>query len=94
MIKTRRPESSLGEILAVFGFYFITIMFLEVFLKFNTLLTVQLSGLYFSILFSISFSAFLTLCTALFGKVQRWVMGIFIILICILWQSAVLFQFL
>jgi len=87
MIKTRRPESSLGEILAVFGFYFITIMFLEVFLKFNTLLTVQLSGLFFSILFSISFSAFLTLCTALFGKVQRWIMGVFIVLICILYGS-------
>lgn len=87
MIKTRRPESSLGEILAVFSFYFITIMFLEVFLKFNTLLTVQLSGLFFSILFSISFSAFLTLCTALFGKVQRWIMGIFIVLICILYGS-------
>jgi arylsulfatase A-like enzyme len=87
MIKTRRPESSLGEILAVCGFYFVSIMFLEVFLKMNTLYNVKLSGMFFSVLFSLSISAFLTLITALFGKYQRWVMGIFVLVICVFYGS-------
>jgi hypothetical protein len=56
MIKTKSPESSLGEILAISGFYFVSIMFLEVFLKLNTLLTIQLSGFLYSLLFSLSIS--------------------------------------
>lgn len=87
MIRTKRPESSLGEILSVLGFYFITIMLLEVFLKLNTILTIQLTGLFFSVLFSLSIASFFTLITALFGKHQRWVMGIILVLICVFYGS-------
>ena len=87
MIKTKRPESSFGEILSVLGFYFITIMLLEVFLKLNTLLTIQFTGLFFSLLFSLSISSFFTLITALFGKQQRWVMGLILVLICVFYGS-------
>jgi len=81
------PESSLGEILTVCGFYFVSIMFLEVFLKMNTLFNLKLSGLFFSVLFSFSISALLTLITAFFGKYQRWFMGLLLILICVFYGS-------
>ena len=87
MFQTKRPESGLGEIFSVLGFYFITIMFLEVFLKRNTLFTIQLSEMVFTLLFSVAFAAFLTLCTAFFGKMQRWIMGLFIVLICIFYGT-------
>ncbi|MDP2814073.1 MAG: sulfatase-like hydrolase/transferase, partial [Erysipelotrichaceae bacterium] len=87
MIQTKRPESSLVDILSMIGFYFVSIMFLEGFLKANTLLSVQLPGVFFSLLFSISISAFLTLITAISGKMQRWIMGFFIVLICIIYGS-------
>jgi lipoteichoic acid synthase len=92
MIKTKSPESSLNEILAISGFYFIAIMFLEVFLKLNTLLTIQLSGFLYSLLFSLSISAMLTLITALFGKYQRWIM-MFMITLVIVFYGSQLFYF-
>jgi lipoteichoic acid synthase len=87
MIKTKSPESSLGEILAISGFYFVSIMFLEVFLKLNTLLTIQLSGFLYSLLFSLSISALLTLITAFFGKYQRWIMIFMIVLVIVFYGS-------
>ena len=87
MIQTKRPESSLLDILSIIGFYFVTIMFLEVFLKLNTLLTIQITGIFFSVLFSLSIASFFTLITALFGKHQRWVMGFILVLICVFYGS-------
>ncbi len=92
MIRTKRPESGLNEILAVCGFYLFSILFLEVFLKLNTLLSVQFSGFFLSLLFSIAFSTLLTLITALFGKYQRGVM-IFILIMIILFYGTQLFYF-
>ncbi len=92
MIRTKRPESGLNEILAVSGFYLFSILFLEVFLKLNTLLSVQFSGFFLSLLFSIAFSTLLTLITALFGKYQRGVM-IFILIMIILFYGTQLFYF-
>lgn len=92
MIRTKRPESGLNEILAVCGFYLFSILFLEVFLKLNTLLSVQFSGFLLSLLFSIAFSTLLTLITALFGKYQRGVM-IFILIMIILFYGTQLFYF-
>ncbi len=84
MNRVRKPESGLIEIVTIAGFYFVTILFLEAFVRFSIFRSIRWSDWGLVLLFSLAFSTFLTMATAIFVRFQKAAMAMLLFLIVFL----------
>lgn len=87
MNRLRKPESGLFEIVTIAGFYFFTILFLEAFVRLSIFRSIRWADAGLVLLFSLAFSTFLTMITAIFAKYQKAAMAVLLFLIVFLFGS-------